>query len=110
MVFEWARSGSPHQLCAERKAQTANRGCPDNWWAAEWMGVDREGGRDGEGKRILSLFGGENSPPAHSQLSRERGCFPDIPSSSQGNQRQLELSLLSPPGSLNAVASSLGRG
>ena len=72
--------------------------------------MDGEEGGGGEKKRILSLLGGENSPPIHSQLSTKRGHFSGTLSRSQGNRRQLELYHLVSPGSMNAVASSLGLG
>ena len=96
-------SGSPCQLCAERKAQTANQGW-ENWWAAEGAGAWRRGrGRTvSAGREKLST----SSFPAESR----KGVHPDTPSSSQGNRRQFELSSSVPPGSLAAAASSLGLG
>lgn len=58
--------------------------------APELVGCESEGGWVGEG-RERCLCRGVNSPPASSQL-RAEGTHPHKLSSSQGNQRQLQLS------------------
>lgn len=97
-------SGAPCQLCAGRKAQTANQGCPENQWVFGTGG----GGGAREEQIILCLEGKilHQLIPSWTQKRDTSGHPLQFP-----REREAAQALPSVPlESLNAVASSLGLG
>lgn len=97
VVFEWTRFGPSMSIVCRKKGPNCKLGLP-----RELVGWGGGGGvAVGEGKN--SLLGGRNYPPAHSQLSAERGCIltpPPVPKGTGG-------SLSSPPWCLRVHSQQL---